>query len=226
MTLILGCQAVIFDLFQTLIPLKPGVPLRTMFARAGGMEQEPGSAFLRELYDASADGSFPGVEGSMRAAYDRLGITPDEDLLSEAVRHRTERHHFGFQHLDPRTLHVLQRLKELEVPIALLSNSDAEIVTPYPDSPLSSLFQVAIFSHEAGIAKPDPAVFEIASERLGVPAAECLFVGDGANREFEGARQSGMKTALVLRYADPGRRAEWEGLVDHILDEIADLLPS
>jgi putative hydrolase of the HAD superfamily len=226
LTRIFGCTAVIFDLFQTLIPLKEGVPLRTLFAQAGRLDATPDAALLRELYYSSADGRFPGVGGSMREAYAKLGVTPDEDLLREAVRHRTERHHFGFRNLDPSVIRVLESLKELEVPIALLSNSDSEIVTPYPGSPLNAIFDVAVFSHEVGLSKPDTAIFELAASRLGLPGSECLFVGDGANREFEGARNAGMTTALVMRYADASRRSEWEGFVDYVIEDIAELIPA
>jgi putative hydrolase of the HAD superfamily len=49
----------------------------------------------------------------------------------------------------------------------------------------------------------DPRIYEIACERLGVEAGDCLFVGDGANDELPGAERVGM-AAVQLRA--PGRR--------------------
>lgn len=39
---------------------------------------------------------------------------------------------------------------------------------------------LVVFSSEVGVAKPDPAIFELAVERAGVPASRCLFCSEDA----------------------------------------------
>jgi 4-nitrophenyl phosphatase/NagD protein len=58
------------------------------------------------------------------------------------------------------------------------------------------------------IGKPEPALFEMACERLGVPAAHCVMVGDRPDTDIAGAIHAGMRAALVRtgRFA-PG--ASW-----------------
>jgi putative hydrolase of the HAD superfamily len=53
-------------------------------------------------------------------------------------------------------------------------------------------FDVLIISAEVGVMKPDPRIFQIALNALGVQPAEAVFVDDNA-RNVEGARAVGMR---------------------------------
>jgi epoxide hydrolase-like predicted phosphatase len=57
------------------------------------------------------------------------------------------------------------------------------------------VFDPIIYSHEVGLAKPDPAIFELVCSRLGVPPAETVFVDDVPGH-CEAARQVGMHAIL------------------------------
>jgi FMN phosphatase YigB (HAD superfamily) len=50
----------------------------------------------------------------------------------------------------------------------------------------------AILSHELGLRKPEPAIYEAAVKLAGVPAARCLFIDDLASN-VEGARRCGLQ---------------------------------
>lgn len=54
-----------------------------------------------------------------------------------------------------------------------------------------SLFGVAVYSCEIGLAKPDPAYFEKAVAMIGAPAEQVLFVDD-KQENVEGARTAGL----------------------------------
>ncbi|MHB8648340.1 MAG: HAD-IA family hydrolase, partial [Thermomicrobiales bacterium] len=56
---------------------------------------------------------------------------------------------------------------------------------------LDRLVDGMIFSDEEGIAKPDPRIYRLAAERLGVRPEESLFVDDVLGN-IEGARAVGM----------------------------------
>jgi putative hydrolase of the HAD superfamily len=45
--------------------------------------------------------------------------------------------------------------------------------------------------------KPEPAIFQLCLERLGLPAGSCLFVGDGGSNELSAARAAGLTTVLM-----------------------------
>jgi putative hydrolase of the HAD superfamily len=59
----------------------------------------------------------------------------------------------------------------------------------------TSMVDVAIYSHEEGIHKPDPRIYAIASERLGVPPAEIVFLDD-LQPNVDAARACGFQAIL------------------------------
>jgi putative hydrolase of the HAD superfamily len=61
--------------------------------------------------------------------------------------------------------------------------------------PLDELFDVVLDSSEVGLRKPDPAIYRLACERLGLAPAECLFVDD-LECNVAAARGLGMEALL------------------------------
>ena len=55
--------------------------------------------------------------------------------------------------------------------------------------------------------KPDPRIYRLACEELGVEPADALFVGDGANDELAGAERVGMRAVLIHR---PDEEPPWD----------------
>jgi putative hydrolase of the HAD superfamily len=53
-----------------------------------------------------------------------------------------------------------------------------------------------------GIEKPDPGIFRIALERLGIEPERALFVGDIRSVDEVGARAAGMPFVLIDPYRD------------------------
>ncbi len=58
-------------------------------------------------------------------------------------------------------------------------------------------FITATGEHPITIGKPNPLLYEIALEQLGVIAADCLMIGDRPDTDIIGAAELGMRTALV-----------------------------
>jgi putative hydrolase of the HAD superfamily len=57
---------------------------------------------------------------------------------------------------------------------------------------LDRFVDVLVVSEEAGVSKPDPAIFRIALERLRVLPAEAVMVGDSWQADIEGALAAGV----------------------------------
>jgi putative hydrolase of the HAD superfamily len=78
-----------------------------------------------------------------------------------------------------------------------------------------------VISEEAGIRKPDPAIFRLALARMGADAGAALFVGDNPIADMPGARAAGLISVWL------GRGQEWPVVSfqpDRIITELADLL--
>lgn len=73
----------------------------------------------------------------------------------------------------------------------LLSNSWG--IERYPHDLLPELFDAVVISGQEGVRKPDQAIYEVAIERLGVPASEIVFVDDLPGN-LKPARELGMTT--------------------------------
>ena len=58
----------------------------------------------------------------------------------------------------------------------------------------------ALFSSEVGVRKPDPRIFRVMLERLGVEPAQAVFVGDRLLDDIGGAKGVGMRAVLTREF--------------------------
>ncbi|HMO57176.1 MAG TPA: HAD family hydrolase [Roseiflexaceae bacterium] len=73
---------------------------------------------------------------------------------------------------------------------------------------LGRWMEALVISEEVGVAKPDPAIFAIALQQLGIPAANALYVGDSPEFDLIGAERAGMRSIWMNRHRRvPSRRA-------------------
>jgi 2-haloacid dehalogenase len=74
---------------------------------------------------------------------------------------------------------VLRDLAQADVPLFALTNWSADL---FPRAlarfDFLGLFFDIVVSGVEGVAKPEPAIFEVLAQRTGRPAAECVFVDD------------------------------------------------
>lgn len=98
----------------------------------------------------------------------RSGISvPSEGLVRKL---------FALMELDEAMLAAVAAAKGAGIRTALLSNSWG--CEGYPRERFGELFDVVVISGEVGIRKPDPAIFALTADRLGVGASRCVFVDD------------------------------------------------
>ena len=97
----------------------------------------------------------------------------------------------------------LDRIAERGLKAAVLS--DFPVAEKLKYLGLEECFEVAMCAEESGYLKPNPEPFLLLSERLGVAPAELLFVGDSYEYDIVGARELGLKTALISSRRSPGK---------------------
>ena len=64
---------------------------------------------------------------------------------------------------------------------------------------LGDRFEVVVASGAEGVVKPDPAIFRIACERLGVDPADAVYVGDRLRTDAIGAASAGLAGVWIDR---------------------------
>ena len=96
--------------------------------------------------------------------------------------------------------------------LAILSNADISLRERLEgDIGIHQLFDDIVCSAEVGMAKPEPAIFVLAAERLGLEPRECVFVDD-LDTNVEAARQVGMEAVLFRVDKGDDLRAQLAGL--------------
>ncbi len=99
-------------------------------------------------------------------------------------------------------LPTLHRLRERHLRLAIVSNFDSRLTRICAGLEIASCFDAIVASSQVGHAKPDPRIFAIALERLGVEAGEALHVGDSESLDIAGAQAAGLRALLIDRAAD------------------------
>ena len=97
---------------------------------------------------------------------------------------------------------AVAHLRAHGVRVGVISNSwGMEPYDPYQPFDLPNHFDTVVISGEVGIRKPDPAIYRLAAEKLGVTAEECVFVDDLASNLLA-AQEVGMTT---IHHQDTGQ---------------------
>jgi HAD superfamily hydrolase (TIGR01509 family) len=105
---------------------------------------------------------------------------------------------------------ALDALGEMGLRRAVISNSDGRAEMHLGDCDVLRGVEFVVDSHAVGVEKPDPAIFRIALERLGLSPRDALFVGDIRSVDEAGARAAGTHFVLLDPYGDyaaPGEPA-------------------
>jgi putative hydrolase of the HAD superfamily len=96
---------------------------------------------------------------------------------------------------------LLETLRERGLKLGLVSNvfDPPELFRADLDRfGISERVDVAVFTSETGLRKPDPAMFRKALDALGVEPAAALFVGDSLSVDIAGAAAVGMHTCQAV----------------------------
>jgi putative hydrolase of the HAD superfamily len=114
--------------------------------------------------------------------------------------------------LRPEMVEAVRRCSE-RLDTALLTNNFVAVDTEYASAEIAevvALFDVVVESSRVGVRKPDPAIYQLVCDALGVRPEEAVFVDDlGIN--LKPARAMGMHT---IKFVDPEQAlAELEGVV-------------
>jgi putative hydrolase of the HAD superfamily len=91
--------------------------------------------------------------------------------------------------------------------IGFLSNVATNLMDELFTSKQQALFDDVVLSFEVKCAKPDIEIFELAAERLDLPAEECVFIDD-VPRYVEAASIAGMKSILYTEFEDVKTKLE------------------
>jgi putative hydrolase of the HAD superfamily len=227
----MSLAAVVFDFFATLTPSTPEAVWQVHTARSAallGLDAAVWRRALDESWPERATGALGDLPATFRELARRHGAEPDDDALDAAcaARNAAQSELFVFR---PDALEVLTAVHDRGLRVGVLSDCTVELAEAWPTLPVAPLVDARVLSCEAGRRKPDPWLFTTIAGHLGVPAGQCLYVGDGGGRELSGASACGMR-AVMLRADDwytssaHAREDDWAGPWVPSLSEVLRLL--
>ena len=198
-------QAILFDLYGTLVPNFPPDAYRQAtedMAQILGVPTDDFRAKWGERFLTRVRGTDGDLAESVTAVLDEMGTQVSPEVLSRAVERRLAFARELFDRSDE-TLPVLHSLRKLGIPLALVSDCTNEVPECWDTHPLFAVFSARSLSCELGAMKPEPERYWHVLRELNVKAEGCWYVGDGGSREFTGARAVGLFT---ICYRQPGSR--------------------
>ena len=223
-------KAVVFDFWGTLVD-------EPMYPEANRLVYQQKAAEMADLLGADRDefanawaeglderlvGGFSSTEAALLHICGELGAEPGEDRIHAVAEVWRE---YVREALSPRpgTVETISTLKDSGYRVGLISNCGEEESRLWHSTPFVPLVDAAVLSFDAGLAKPDPRIYDLAVGRLGVAAEHCLYVGDGNDDELSGASKAGMTAVLMRAPYDraDGAREGWKG---ETISDIRDVL--
>jgi putative hydrolase of the HAD superfamily len=142
------------------------------------------------------------------------GIT-DPDLVSRGIE-IVKKERDNIQFFDD-TLETLKLLKDRNYYLGIVTDTVQPLhvkINKLERGGIGHLWDSITPSSEVGVQKPDPRIYQLAMQQLGVTADQAVFVGHKST-ELEGARNAGLKT-VAFNY-------ETEAKADFYIKEISDL---
>lgn len=123
--------------------------------------------------------------------------------------------------LYPETIEVLKKIKANGFKIIVVSNFDSRVYDVCTNLGIIEYLDDFIISSEAGYAKPDIHIYNIALKRNDLLPDECIFIGDNYINDYIAPTSIGMKAILLNRNNENERYK-----VDKIqnLNEISNIL--
>lgn len=211
-------RAVFFDVGNTLIHPYPSVShvCREVFSSAGHDRDLRAIDDLMPLVDAyyedryRSDDTFWTSEeetsgvwvGMYSLLCRRLGIEDDAEATDLARRVYEEFGDAGRWRAYPDVVPAFARLRDRGLRLGVISNWDSRLVGVLGGMGIGDMLDAVISSADVGLHKPDPRIFELACERLGVAPGEAAHVGDHEYADVLGARAAGMFAVRVDRFGE------------------------
>jgi len=212
---ILKYEAVIFDLFGTLIDKVSLRQHTNVLRQMAYVLSAPPDDFVRlwfDTFDERGLGIFQSLVANIEYICQKLELHPERNRVMLAAQINLQ---YTTRAMKPRpyATDLLSSLKSEGYKTGLVTNCSAEVPAIWEDTPFAPLIDVTVFSCKVGVQKPAPLIYQLTAEQLAVKPEACLYIGDGDSHELTGAAQVGMHPVLI-RDPDEDRtdvhRVDWE----------------
>jgi epoxide hydrolase-like predicted phosphatase len=173
-------------------------PLMQAFAAYHAQSGVPIEALGRAMARVSErDGANPLFELEVGRMSEQEFLGKIGDALREELGHDVEMHgftdvYFANLHPNEEVIEHMRGLRDRGFRMAILTNNVREWEPLWRRMlPVDEIFELVVDSAFVGLRKPDPRIYELTLERLGLEGRDCLFVDD-LEINCDAARELGM----------------------------------
>ncbi|WP_160688064.1 HAD family hydrolase [Clostridium sp. C2-6-12] len=199
-------EVVFFDLFFTLITPKYNNGRNENNVLEISKEQWEECAEDNDLYLERAIGKEKNPQKIIEKIIEKSEIKASNKQIKEILELRKDRFQKSLTDVDYKILEVLLDIKKSGKRLCLISNADVIDVMYWNQSPLSNLFDDAVFSYKVGYVKPQSEIYQIGLGKMNTIPEKSVFIGDGGSDELRGAKRLGMKTILSGYFLEKERK--------------------
>ena len=231
--------AILFDLDGTLRHSVPdGAAVLRSFAQAAGVqfsEVQVGSAdrwthyYFADSQELNQDRIRSGGDPDRfwllytRRYLHELGASRQElDPLAEQVNQRMREEYQPQDEVLEDVFPTLEQLQARGIKLGVVTNRSQPVDELMEALGMNGTFDVVLTAGEAGVWKPDPQIFRMAVQALGISPHKTVFVGDNYYSDIQGARRAGLHPVL---YDQRGLFLDPECPVIHSIGELLSLIP-
>ena len=111
------------------------------------------------------------------------------------------RHDNLWEHVEPDVVPALAALRGRGLRLVVVSNANGRLRHLFDRIDLTKWFDHVLDSHEWGVEKPDPRLFQLALEQSRADANTTVHVGDLYHVDVVGARNAGLREGVLLDLA-------------------------
>lgn len=193
-------KAFLIDLFDTLVFIKES-EYRSWRSEMADFLHAPHDKFLEVWWEYTTDrflGKIENVPEMIGIMASRFNVTLSKDEIEQISKRELEKL-VEISNLYPGTKETLDKMRQDGFLLALVSNASSGVRNIIQALDIERCFDAIILSCEVGVAKPDEKIYEIAMAQLSVSPSECIFIGDGACQELDGANRAGIKTIRICQ---------------------------
>lgn len=195
-------DAVIFDLFHTLVSLKN---IDTRHCEAWDFLGVTEAQWRHALFSDAEDrlrGRIKNPNDVIRDIVRKIDPTITREKTERASRLRLRQFEIALASIEPHIMETIVELKGQGKALGLISNADRIEAHGWSWTRISNHFDSAVFSCHTGYVKPEKEIYLYSLEQLNLKPHQCLFIGDGGNNELQGAKAVGMDTAITLQFLE------------------------
>lgn len=182
-------KAIIFDLYNTLIYFDKEVRTYKNLFSDLGIDSELELKLAKKLVMTK---NFNSLEELVQE------LKPNTDISLNLHKNQIQSKIDSVQ-LYPETISVLKILKNNGLKLGLISNSAFNYKSPFYKLGLDKYFDIAIFSFEVGLQKPDPEIYKLLLDNLNIRPDEAIMVGDKFVEDVQAPQELGIKGILCSR---------------------------